>query len=74
MWYHLYNFKNVKNTDGGVLLLVNFTKSNTLSWVFFTAFKLYYWYKNAQRTTFMNQTLTQLVPMHPFSIITCMKP
>ena len=34
IWYHLYNFKNVKNTHGGVLLLVNFTKSNTPSWVF----------------------------------------
>ena len=41
--YHLYNLKNVKNTHGGVLLLVklqaeayNFTKSNTPSWVFFT--------------------------------------
>ena len=22
IWYHLYNFKNVKNSDGGVLLLV----------------------------------------------------
>ena len=22
IWYHLYNFKNVKNTHGGVLLLV----------------------------------------------------
>ena len=33
--YHLYNLKNVKNTYGGVLLLVHsskcyFTKSNTL--------------------------------------------
>ena len=35
--YHLHNLKNVKNTHGGVLLLVklmakacNFTKSNTL--------------------------------------------
>ena len=28
--YHLYNFKNINNTYGGVLLLVrgNFTKSN----------------------------------------------
>ena len=45
IWYHLYHFKNVKNTHGGVLLLVkftkNFTKSNTLPWVFFTFFKLY---------------------------------
>ena len=22
IWYHLYNFKNVKNTHGGVLLLL----------------------------------------------------
>ena len=39
--YRMYNFKNVKNSHGGVLLLVklqaetcNFTKSNTLPWVF----------------------------------------
>ena len=31
IWYHLYNLKNVKNTHGGVLLLV--TKSNTPPWV-----------------------------------------
>ena len=29
IWYHLYNFKNVRNTHGRVLLLVNFIKSNT---------------------------------------------
>ena len=42
IWYHLYNLKNVKNTQGGVLLLVacNFSKSNTPPWVFFTFFKL----------------------------------
>ena len=41
IWYHLYYFKNVKNTQGGVLLLVklqalgsNFTESNTPPWVF----------------------------------------
>ena len=40
IWYHLKNFKNVKNTHGRVLLVVklqasacNFTKSNTSSWV-----------------------------------------
>ena len=37
IWYHLYNFKNVKNTHGGVLLLS-----------FFTSFKLYKWYQIAQ--------------------------
>ena len=42
LWYHLHNSKNVKNTHGGVLILVNlqaltckFTKSNTPPWVFF---------------------------------------
>ena len=56
-------FKNVKNTDGGVLLLVkvhpeacNFTKSNTPSWVFFTFFKLYKWYQIAQ---FITETVTR---------------
>ena len=39
--YNLYNLKNVKNSHRGVLLLVNFTKSNTPPWVFFTFFKLY---------------------------------
>ena len=36
----LYNVRNVKNTHGGVLLLeaYNFTKNNTLPWVFFTYF------------------------------------
>ena len=50
MCYHLYNFKNVKNTHGGVLLLVNkaktcnFIKSNIPPWVFFMFLKLYKWY------------------------------
>ena len=58
IWYHLYNFKNVKNTHEEVLILVksqaeacNFTKINT-PWVFFTFFKLYKWYQIAQRITF----------------------
>ena len=41
IWYHLYNLKNVKQTDGGVLLLVklqakacNHTKIDTPPWVF----------------------------------------
>ena len=38
IWYHLCNLKNVKNTHGGVLLLV--TKSNTPPRVFFTFFNL----------------------------------
>ena len=47
---------NVKNTHGGVLLLVKlqaksyFTKSNIPRWVFFTFFKLYKCYQIAQRS------------------------
>ena len=59
IWYHLYNFKNVKNTYGGVLILVklqaevcNFTKINTPPWVLVTFFKLYKCYQIAQRTTY----------------------
>ena len=44
----LYNFKNMKNIHGGMLLLVklqakayNFTKNNTLPLVFFTFSKLH---------------------------------
>ena len=46
IWYLVYTLKNVKNTHGGVLLLVklqdvacNFTKSNTPPWLFFKFFK-----------------------------------
>ena len=59
IWYHLYNLKNVKNTHGGVLILVklqaqacNFTKIITLPWMSFTFFKLYKWKQIAQRTTY----------------------
>ena len=55
IWYHLYNFKNAKNTHKGVLLLVklqaeacNFTKSKTPPRMFFTFLKLYKWYQIAQ--------------------------
>ena len=39
-WYRLCNFKNVKNTYGGVLLLVKLQAKarNTPLWVFFTFF------------------------------------
>ena len=52
---HLYNLKNMKNTYGAVLLLVelqavtcSFTKSNTSPWFFFTFFKLCKWYRISQ--------------------------
>ena len=58
IWYNLYNLNNVKNTHGGVLLLVklqakvcNLTKSNTPPWIFLTFFKLYEWYQIAQNIT-----------------------
>ena len=54
-------FKIPENTHGGVLLLVNwrlkacnFTKSNTLLWVFCMFFKMYNWYQITQRITIIN--------------------
>ena len=42
IWYHLYNLKNVKNTNGGVLLLVKpATLLKITLHVVFTFFKLY---------------------------------
>ena len=59
IWYHWYNLKNVKNTHGGMLLLVklqasarNFTKSNTPPWVFFMFLKLYKCYQITQNITY----------------------
>ena len=59
IWYHLHNFKNVKNTHGGVFNLVklqastcNFTKISTLPWLIFPFFKLYKWCQIAQRITY----------------------
>ena len=49
IWYHFYNLINMKNTHGGVLLLVMlqayFTKSNTPPWLFFAFTKLYKCYQ-----------------------------
>ena len=63
IWYHLYDFKNVKNTHGGLLILVklqasacNFTEINTPLWVFFTFFKSYGWYQIAQRIKFVKRS------------------
>ena len=43
-------FKNVKNTHGGVLLLIacNFNKSSTPLWLFFTFFELCNWHQIPQ--------------------------
>ena len=59
--YHVYNSKNVKNTHGGVILLVKlqdsvckFTESITPPWVFFMFIKLDKWYKIAQSVPNVN--------------------
>ena len=64
IWYHLYNFKNVKNTHGEVLLLVklrakacNVTKSNTPPGVFFTFLELCKWNQIAQCISYINLTI-----------------
>ena len=66
IWYHLHNLKHVKNTHGGMLILVklqakacNFTKINTPPWVFFTFFKLFKWYQIAQRITYFPSFATR---------------
>ena len=46
----MHKLKNVKNTHGGVFLLVILQASAPL-WVFFTFFKLHKWYQIAQSTT-----------------------
>ena len=46
-WYHLYDFKNVKNNHWGEL-----TKSNTPPWVFFKFLKLYKWCQIVQYITY----------------------
>ena len=60
----IYSLKNVKNSHGGVLLLVklqgsdyNFTKSNIPPWVFFMFFKLQKWYQIAQSVSYSNYNL-----------------
>ena len=61
IWYHLYNFKNVKNTHGGVLISVKLqasacTKISTPPWVFFAFFKLCKLYQIAQHITYSRAT------------------
>ena len=55
---NLYNLKNMKNTHEGELLLVklqikayDFTRSNSLQWVFITFFELWKWYQITQNIT-----------------------
>ena len=59
VWYHLYNLKNVKNADGGVLLLVKLqvTKSNTPPWAFLTFFNCTNGTKLRQASHISNQSI-----------------
>ena len=54
IWYRLRNLKNVKNTHGGVLLVVELQvkKVTLLHMYFFRFFKLYKWYQIAQNITY----------------------
>ena len=59
--YYLYNLKNVKNSHGGLLVLVklwakayNFTKTSIPPWVFFTCFELYKWYQITQTIIYIS--------------------
>ena len=47
IWYRLYNFNNMKNTHGGMLLLL---KLQALAFLAF--FNLHKWYQIAQCITF----------------------
>ena len=79
IYYQKCNLKSMKNTEGGVLLLVklqaeafNFTRSNTPSWLFLRFSKLYNWYQIAQSITFSRLQLILLLIIHISSlIITC---
>ena len=65
IWYRLYNQKTVKNTHGGVLLLVKLqAKINTPPWVFFTFFKLYKWYQIAQSISYDVLNLPMTLSLH----------
>ena len=61
IWYHLYNFKNVKNTPGGVLHLVKLQaqvcKPATLLKV--TLLHLYKWYQITQSVSYILQRYSQ---------------
>ena len=64
IWYHLYNFKNVKNAHGGMLLLVKLQASATLLkltllHVHFSCFKWNKWYQIVQRITYYESDLVK---------------
>ena len=54
IWYRLYNFKNLKNTHGGVLLLLKLqAKATLLHGCFSCFFKLCKWYQIVQSITYV---------------------
>ena len=59
--YHLYNLKNMKNTHGGLIILVRLCSlfiENVTPWVFLTCFRLYKCCQIAQ-SIIHKQTLVQ---------------
>ena len=51
IWHHSYILKNVKNTNGGVLLLLKL-QAFTPPWEVFTLIKLYKWYQIGQNVPY----------------------
>ena len=66
IWYHLSSLKNVKNTHGGVLILVKLQALACTNVYRLQPLQLYKWYQISQRTTygknllFMINVLTEL--------------
>ena len=61
--------KHEKQPWRSVILVSNFIKSNTTRWVLFKFFKLYKWYKTAQRITHISGKPTQSWRIEERSII-----
>ena len=85
IWYHLFNLKKLKNTHGGVLILVqlqaeacNFTKINTPPWVFSRFLNCTKSTKSRNASHFMLQEIPhyffpQTLPMHMHLQDACIK-
>ena len=81
IWYYLCDLKKVKNTHGGVLLLVkllakasNLTKSNTPPWVFFFFKKLCKRYQVAERSSYIcYYIICMAVPLSQLCLLVCVK-
>ena len=68
IWHHFHIFNDMKNTHGGLLLLVklqpeayNFTKSKTPPWAFFTFLNCTNGAKSRNASHIMEYDLSQLL-------------